>query len=108
MEKADNPAISYFNSNCKNFSSFSKKPNVIINFLNSISELISYITESPNEFMSWETLVDILEQPSNVFCTGKYSKYNTNTSQQSNDIVQNLNSDLSKFSDLPLSTLEKQ
>ena len=57
--------------------------------------------------MSKETLVDKLEQPSNVFCTGKYGKYNLNTSQQSTGTVQTFNSDLSKVSDLPLSALEK-
>ena len=57
--------------------------------------------------MSRETLVDKLEQPSNVFCIGKYGKYNINTSQQSTDTVQNFNSDLSKVSDLPLPALEK-
>ena len=57
--------------------------------------------------MSRETLVDKLGQPSNVFCTGKYGMYNINTSQQSTDTVQKLNSDLSKVSDLPLSALEK-
>ena len=42
-----------------------------------------------------------------MFCTDKYGKYKINTSQQSTDTVQNLNSDLSKVSDLPLSALEK-
>ena len=57
--------------------------------------------------MSKETLVDKLEQTSNVFCTGKYGKYNLNTSQQSTDTVQKFNSDLSKVSDLSLSALQK-
>ena len=57
--------------------------------------------------MSTKTLVDKLEQPSNVFCTGKYGKCNINTSQKSTDTVQNLKSDLSKVSDLPLPALEK-
>ena len=42
-----------------------------------------------------------------MFCTGKYGKYNINISQQSTDTAQNFNSDLSKDSDLSLSTLEK-
>ena len=42
-----------------------------------------------------------------MLCTGKYGKYNINTSQQSTDTVQKFNSDLSKDSDLPLSALEK-
>ena len=42
-----------------------------------------------------------------MFCTGKYGKYNLNTSQQSTDTVQKFNSDLGKVFDLPLSTLEK-
>ena len=57
--------------------------------------------------MSKETLVDKLEQTSNVSCTGKYGKYNLNTSQQSTDTVQKFNSDLSKVSDLSLSALQK-
>ena len=48
-----------------------------------------------------ETVVDKLELPSNVFCTGKYGKYNINISQQSTDTVQSFKSDL------PLSALEK-
>ena len=107
MEKADNLAFSDFNSNSENISSSSKKPTVVINSFNSTSELISSSTKSSNEFMSRETLVDKLEQPSNVFCKGKYGKYNINTSQQSTDTVQKFNSDLSKVSDLPLSALEK-
>ena len=84
-----------------------KKHTVVINPFNSTSELISSSEKSSNEFMSRETLVDKLEQPSNVFCTGKYCKYNINTFQQSTDTLQNFNSDLSKISDLPLSALEK-
>ena len=57
--------------------------------------------------MSRETLVDQLEQPSNFFCTGKYGKYNVNTSQQSTNTVQKFKSDLSKVSDLPLPASEK-
>ena len=57
--------------------------------------------------MSRESLVDKLEQPSNVFCTRKYGKYNINTSQQSTDTVQNFNCDLYKVCDLHLSALEK-
>ena len=57
--------------------------------------------------MSRETLVGKLEQPSNVLCTGKYAKYNVNTSQQFTNTVQKLNSDLSKVSDLPLPAMEK-
>ena len=106
LEKADNLALSNFNSNSENISS-SKKPTVVINSFNSTSQLISSSTKSSNDYMSRETLVDKLEQPFNVFCTGKYGKYNINTSQQSTDIVQKLNSDLSKVSDLPLSALEK-
>ena len=52
--------------------------------------------------------VDKLEQPSNAFCTGKYGKYNVNTSQQSTGTVKKFNSDLSKVSDLPLPALEKR
>ena len=106
LGKADNLALSNFNSNSENISS-SKKPTVVINSFNSTSQLISCSTKSSNEFMSRETLVDKLGQPSNVFCTGKYGKYNINTSQQSTNTVQKLNSDLSKVSDLPLSALEK-
>ena len=104
LEKAGNLALSNFNSNSENISS-SKKPTVVINSFNSASELISSSTKSSNEFMSRETLVHKLEQPSNVFCTGKYGKYNINTSQKSTDTVQKLNSDLSKVSDLRLSAL---
>ena len=100
LKKADNLALSNFNSNPENISS-SKKPTVVINSFNSTSELISSSAKSSNEFMSKETLVDKLEQTSNVFCTGKYGKYNLNTSQQSTDTVQKFNSDLS------LSALEK-
>ena len=107
LEQADNLALSNFDSNSQNISSFSKKPTVVINSFNSTSELIFSSTKSSNEFMSNETVVDKLEQPSNVFCTDKYSKYNLNTSQQSTDTVQKFNSDLSKVSDLPLSALEK-
>ena len=57
--------------------------------------------------MPKETLVDKLEQPSNGFCTGKYGKYNLNTSKQSTDTVQKFNSDLSKVSNLLLSASEK-
>ena len=57
-EKADNSALSNFNSNCENLSSSSKKPNVVINSFNSTSELISSRRESSNKFMSRETLVD--------------------------------------------------
>ena len=96
--KANNSALSNFNLNCKNLSSSSIKPNVI-NSLNLISELISSSRESSNEFMSRETLVDKLEQLSNVFCTDQYGKYNINTSKQSTDTVQNFSSDLSKVSD---------
>ena len=104
LQKADNLALSNFNSNSENISS-SKKPTVVINSFNSTSELISSSTKSSNEFISRKTLVDKLEQPSNVFCTGKYGKYNINTSQKSTDTVQMLNSDLSKVSDLRFSAL---
>ena len=57
--------------------------------------------------MSRETLVNKSEQSSDVFYTGKYAKYNINTSQQSTDTVWNFNCNLSKVSDLPLSALEK-
>ena len=40
LEKADNPTISNFNSNCENLSSYSKKPNVVINSFNLTSELV--------------------------------------------------------------------
>ena len=58
--------------------------------------------------MSRETLVNKLEQPSNVLCTDKYGKYNVNTSQQSTNTVQKLNSDLSKVSDFPVPAWKKQ
>ena len=106
LGKADNLALSKFNSNCENLSSSSKKPNVINSF-NLTSELISSSTETSNEFMSREALVDKLEQPYNVFCTGKYGKYNINTSQQFTVTVQNFSSDLRKVSNLPFSALEK-
>ena len=48
--------------------------------------------------MSRETLVNKSEQSSDVFYTGKYAKYNINTSQQSTAQC---------VSDLPLSALEK-
>ena len=106
LKKADNLALSNFNSNSENISS--KKPTVVINSFNSTSsELISSSAKSSNEFMSKETLVDKLEQTSNVFCTGNYGKYNLNASQQSTDTVQKFNSDLSKVSDLSFSALEK-
>ena len=76
-----------------------------INTFNSTCELISSSTKSSNELMS--TVVHKLEEPSNAFCTGKYGKYNVNTSQQSTDTVQKFNSDLIKVSDLPLPALEK-
>ena len=57
--------------------------------------------------MSRETLADKLEQPSNLFCAGKYGKYNVNNFQQSTNTVQKFNSDLSKVSDLPLPASEK-
>ena len=57
--------------------------------------------------MSRETLVDKLEQCSNLFCIGKYGKYNVNTSQQSTNTAQKFNSDLSTISDLPLPASEK-
>ena len=57
--------------------------------------------------MSRENVVDKLEQPSNLFRVGKYGRHNLNTSQQSTNIVQKFNSDLSKVSDLPLPALEK-
>ena len=106
-KKVDNLTLSNFNSNSENISFSSKKHTVFINSFNSTSELISSSTKSSNEFMSRETLVDKLEQPPNVFCTGKYGKYNINTSQQFTDIVQKFNSHLSKVSDFPFSALEK-
>ena len=69
--------------------------------------MISSSTKSSNELMSRETLVDKLEQPSNLLCIGKYGKYNVNTPQQSTTTVQKFNSDLSKASDLPLPASEK-
>ena len=71
LEKANNLALSNFNPNSGNISSSSKKPTVAINSFNSTSELISSSTKSSNEFMLTKTLVDKLQQPSNVFCTGK-------------------------------------
>ena len=106
MEKGDNLALSN-NSNSENISSSSKKPTVVINSFNSTSKLISSSTKSSNELLSRETLVDKLEQPSNLFCTGKYGNYNVNTSQQSTNIMQKFNSDLSEVSDLPFPALEK-
>ena len=47
LEKADNLALSNFNSEL-----------IVINSFNSTSELISSSTKSSNEFMSRETLVD--------------------------------------------------
>ena len=108
LEKADNLPLSNANSNFENISFSSKEPTVVINSFNSTSELISSRTKSSNELMSRETLVDKLEQPSNVFCKGKYAKYNINTSQQSTNTVQKFNSDLSKVSYLPLPAFEKQ
>ena len=67
--------------------------------------MISSSTKSSNELISRETLVDKLEQVSNVFCKGKYGKYNVNTSRQSTDHVQKFSCDLSKVSDLPLTAL---
>ena len=107
MEKADNLALSNFNSNSENISFSSKNPAVVINSFNSTFKLISSSTKSSNELMSRETLVDKLEQPCNVFCTGNYGKYNVNTLQQSTDTVQKFNSDLSKVSDLPLAAFKK-
>ena len=92
--KTDNPVLSNFNSNCENLFSSSKRPNVNINSFKSTSKLISSSTGSSNVFMSRDTLIDKLQQLSNVSYTGKYGKYNINTSQQSNDAVQNFNSDL--------------
>ena len=106
LKKADNLALSNFNSNSENISS-SEKPTVVINSFNSTSELISSSAKCSNEFIPKETLVDKLEQTSNVFCTGRCGKYNLNTSQQSTDTVQKINSDLSKVSDLSVSALEK-
>ena len=106
LEKADNLALSN-NSNSENISFPSKNPTVVINSFNSTSKLISSSTKSSNELMSRETLVDKLEQRSNLFCIGKYGKYNVNTSQQSTNTVQKFNSDLSRISDLPLPASEK-
>ena len=106
LEKADNLALSN-KSNSENISFSSKKPTVVIKSFNSTSELISSSAKSSNELMSRETLVNKLEQHSNLLCTGKYGKYNVNTSQQSTNTVQKFNSDLSKVSDLTLPALEK-
>ena len=106
LEKADNVALSN-NSNSENISFSSKNPTVVINSFNSTSKLISSSTKSSNELMSRETLVDKLEQRSNLFCIGKYGKYNVNTSQQSTNTAQKFNSDLSRISDLPLPSSEK-
>ena len=69
--------------------------------------MLSSTAESSNEFMSGETLIGRLEQPSNMFCTGKYGKYIINTSQESTDTVENFSSTLSKVSDLHTSAWEK-
>ena len=45
LKKADNLALSNFNSNSENISSSSKKPTVFINSFNSTSELISFSTK---------------------------------------------------------------
>ena len=92
--KTDNPVLSNFNSNCENLFSSSKRPNININSFKSTSKLISSSTGSLNVFMSRDTVIYRLQQLSNASCTGKYGKYNINTSQQSNDAVQNFNSDL--------------
>ena len=55
LEKADNLALSNFNSN-----SAYKKRTVVINSINSISHLLSSSTKSSNEFLSREALVDKL------------------------------------------------
>ena len=106
-EKASNLALSNFNSNRENLSSSSNQPYVVINYFTSTTELISSSRESSNKPMSRESLVDKLEQPSNVFCTRKYGKYNINTSQQSTDTVKNFSCDFYKVCDLHLSALEK-
>ena len=106
LKKADNLALS-INSNSGNISFSSKKPTVAINSFNSTSKLISSSKKSSNELMSRKTLVDKLEQPSNLFCIGKYGNYNVNTFQHSTNTVQKFNSDLSKVSDLPLPASEK-
>ena len=105
LEKADNLALS--NNSISENVSFSSKPTVVINSFSSTSKLISSSTKSSNELMSRETLVDKLEQPSNLFCTGKDGNYNINTSQQSTNTVQKFNSDLSKVCDLALPASEK-
>ena len=71
LEKADNLALSN-NSDSENISFSSKKPAVVKNSFNLTSKLISSSTKSSNELMSRETFVEKLEQPSNLFCTGKY------------------------------------
>ena len=106
LEKADNLAHSN-NSNSENIYFCFKKPTVVINSVNSTSKLIFCSTKSSNELMSRQSLFDQLQQLSNFFCTGKYGKYNVNTSQQSTNTVQKFNSDLSKVSDLRLPASEK-
>ena len=95
------------NSNSENLSFSSKKLPVVINSFNSTFELNSSCTNSSNELISRETLVDELEQLSNFSCTGNYGKHNVNTSQQFTNAVQKFNSNLNKVPDLPLPVLEK-
>ena len=69
LEKTDNLALSN-NSNSGNISFSSKKPTVVINSFDSTSKLISSSTKFSNELMFREALVDKLDKPSNLFCTG--------------------------------------
>ena len=71
LEKAHNLALSN-NSDSENIHFSSKKPAVVKNSFNLTSKLISSSTKSSNELMSRENFVDKLEQPSNLFYTGKY------------------------------------
>ena len=56
LEKVDNPTISHLNPNCENLFSSFKKPNVIINYINS-NCFLSLLNLQMN-FLSKETLVN--------------------------------------------------
>ena len=87
----------------KNPSSFSIKPNVIIN---SLIQLLIWFLPVQNLQMSL-CQEKLYKLQCNVLGSGKYGKCNTNTSQQSTDTVQNFNSASSRVSDLLLSALGK-
>lgn len=68
--------------------------------------MLSASTESLNEFINTETLIDKLEQPSKVFHTGKHGKNNINTWEQYTETVQSF--DLSEVCCLPTSAWHKR